>query len=339
MSGFNDLLDRRLLFVGGKGGVGKTTTASALGVLASRRGKRCLVVSTDPAHSLGDAFGREIGDRVTALGPDLWGLEIDPDAEAKRHIDNVTAAMKQYAAPEMHAELDRQMRLARMSPGAVEAALLERVAGLILDAEDEYDLLIFDTAPTGHTLRLLTLPEVMAAWTDGLLAHNRRAEELGKVLRHLTPKGSRAEVATPFDDPQEDPFKEMDRRTRRIAETLLRRRRLFHQARRRIADAAHTGFVFVLIPERLPVLETVRAVAMLREFQIPISGAIVNRVLPEDVDGEFLRRRRQQEARYLELIDQELASLSRLRLPLLADDIQGLDALGKVADALEAAGV
>lgn len=333
------LFDRRLLFVGGKGGVGKTTVASALGVLAAQRGRRCLVVSTDPAHSLGDAFDRRIGDQVTALTSGLWGLEIDPEAEAKRHIDNVTAVMKQYAAPQLHAELDRQMRLARLSPGAVEAALLERVATLILAADADYDLVIFDTAPTGHTLRLLTLPEVMAAWTDGLLAHNRRAEELGKVLRHLTPQGARADLSTPFDEPDQDPFKDMDRRTRRIAETLLRRRRLFHQARRRLADAAHTGFVFVLIPERLPVLETARAVAALREFDIPILGAVINRVLPQEADGEFLSRRRQQQARYLEKIEQKLQGLETIRLPLLPNDVQGLAILGEVAEALAAAGI
>ena len=334
-----NLTDRRLLFVGGKGGVGKTTVASALGVLAAQRGRRCLIVSTDPAHSLGDAFAREIGDRVTALSANLWGLEIDPEAEAKRHIDAVTAVMKQYAAPTLHAELDRQMRLARLSPGTMEAALLERVATLILETGEDYDLLIFDTAPTGHTLRLLTLPEAMAAWTEGLLAHNRRAEQLGKVMRHRTPHGSRADLPTPFDEPHEDPFKDMDRRTRMIAETLLRRRRLFHQTRRRLTDAEGTGFVFVLIPERLPLLETVRAVEALQQFKVPVSGAIVNRVLPAEADGEFLRQRRQQEARYLRQIEASLSGLPTLQLPLLPDDVQGLDALGKVADALAAAGV
>jgi arsenite-transporting ATPase len=333
------LIDRRLLFVGGKGGVGKTTVSSALGVLAASRGRRCLLVSTDPAHSLGDAFGRDIGDGVTALSDNLWGLEIDPEVAAKRHIDAVANTMKQYAAPALHAELDRQMQLARLSPGTVEAALLERISSLILETGDDYDLLVFDTAPTGHTIRLLTLPETMAAWTDGLLGRNRRTEELGKVLRHLTPQGSRAELPTPFDDPQEDPFDGMDRRTRQIAETLSRRRRLFHQARQRLTDKLNTGFVFVLTPERLPILETARAVATLQRFDIPISGAIVNRVLPESAGGEFLRQRRQQEAHYLQQIDQQLSGLPSLRLPLLAEDVQGLKALGKIAAALAAAGV
>ena len=338
-AGLQGLTDLRILFVGGKGGVGKTTVASALGLLGARRGRRCLLVSTDPAHSLGDAFDRRIGDRITALAENLWGLEIDPDAEAKQHIDAVTAQMKQFAAPEMHKEIERQMRLARLSPGAVEAALLERVSQLVIKGQADYDLIIFDTAPTGHTLRLLTLPEAMAAWSEGLLAHSRRAEQLGEVLRHLTPKGGKADLPTPFDDPEHDPFEGMDRRTRQIAETLLGRRRLFHRARRQLTDAATTGFVFVLTPERLPILETARAVEALGQFDIPIRGAIVNRVLPDSADGEFLRRRREQEHVYLDRIRQELSGLDLGQLPLQPGDVQGLDALAQIADGLADAGL
>src|SRR5690554_5857157 len=327
-----ELLNKRLLWVGGKGGVGKTTVAAALAVLAARRGRKVLVVSTDPAHSLGDVFDRELGDIPRRLLPNLDAMEIDPDAEVEAHLARVTEQMRRYAAPEMMAELERQMRLTRQSPGTQEAALLERLSRLITDDEADWDLILFDTAPTGHTLRLLTLPEAMAAWTEGLLAHNRRAEQLGKVMRHLTPHGSRADLPTPFDEPHEDPFKDMDRRTRMIAETLLRRRRLFHQTRRRLTDAEGIGFVFVLIPERLPLLETVRAVEALQQFKVPVSGAIVNRVLPAEADGEFLRQRRQQEARYLRQIEASLSGLPTLQLPLLPDDVQGLDALGKVAD-------
>ncbi len=180
-----DLFDRRILFVGGKGGVGKTTVAAALALMAARGGKRCLVVSTDPAHSLGDIFDRDIGGRETALAPGLHGLEIDPDGEADRYLETVKQNMRSLVRPQLYGEIDRQMDLARHAPGAAEAAMLDRVADLMIDAERRHDLVVFDTAPTGHTIRLLSLPEVMAAWTDGLLRHQERSNNLGRVLRNL----------------------------------------------------------------------------------------------------------------------------------------------------------
>jgi arsenite/tail-anchored protein-transporting ATPase len=332
-----DLLERRLVWVGGKGGVGKTTVSAALGVLAARRGKRCLIVSTDPAHSLGDVFARELEDRPRTLLPNLDALEIDPDVEVEAHLTRVTEQMRGFAAPQMMAELERQMQLTRQSPGTQEAALLERIARLVTDAESPYDLIIFDTAPTGHTLRLLTLPEAMAAWTEGLLSHNRKSEQLGKVLQHLTPRSGR-ELATPFDDPAEDGLSNLDRRTRDVARTLLDRKRLFHQARRQLEDPAVSGFLFVLTPERLPILETARAVATLAEVKIPVTAALVNRVIPEEADGEFLQRRRVQEATYLQRIDEELGQLPRPRLPWLDTDVQGIEVLEQLAERLEVAG-
>ncbi|WP_444677850.1 ArsA family ATPase [Halomonas sp. E19] len=333
----NELLNKRLLWVGGKGGVGKTTVSAALAVLAARRGRRVLVVSTDPAHSLGDVFDRELGDAPRRLLPSLDAMEIDPDAEVEAHLARVTEQMRRFAAPEMMKELERQMRLTRQSPGTQEAALLERLARLVTADDLGYDLIIFDTAPTGHTLRLLTLPEAMAAWTDGLLAHNRRSESLGKVLGHLTPKRGR-DVATPFDDPEEDPLSDLDDRTREVARTLLQRRRLFHRARRQIENAETTGFLFVLTPERLPILETVRAVEALEAVKVPVAGTLINRVLPEEADGEFLRARREQEATYLARIDAELARWPRPRLPWLPTDVQGIEVLEELATRLEALG-
>ena len=327
MTGLRGLTDQRVVFVGGKGGVGKTTIAGGLGVHAANRGKRVLVVSTDPAHSLGDLFERSIGDTATGIMAGLWCLEIDPDAQAQRHVDRVTEQMKGLAAPAMHQELVRQMDTARHSPGAMEAALLERIAALIADQGDDYDLIIFDTAPTGHTLRLLSLPEAMAAWTDGLLAHNKRSQQLGQVLKHLTPGKGGEGMPTPFDNPQEDAFAGMDRRTRSVAETLLERRRLFHRARRVMTDDQRTGFVFTVIPERLPILETARAVSTLSDYEIPVRGAIVNQLIPDDADGDFLARRRQREARYLEEIRHELVGLETLHVPLQSDDLRGVEAL------------
>jgi arsenite/tail-anchored protein-transporting ATPase len=332
-----DLLSRRLVWVGGKGGVGKTTVSAALGVLAASRGKRCLIVSTDPAHSLGDVFAKTLDDKPRRLLPNLDALEIDPDVEVEAHLARVTEQMRGFAAPQMMAELERQMQLTRQSPGTQEAALLERIARLITDTQSDYELIIFDTAPTGHTLRLLTLPEAMAAWTEGLLAHNRKSEQLGKVLKHLAPRSGR-DLATPFDDPTEDGLSGLDKRTRDVAQTLLERKRLFHQARRRLQDPGYSGFLFVLTPERLPILETARAVATLADVRIPVTAALVNRVIPPEADGDFLQQRRVQEAAYLKRIDEELGHLPRPRLPWLPTDVQGLEVLEQIATLLEAEG-
>ena len=123
-----------------------------------------------------------------------------------------------------------------------------------------------------------------------------------------------------------------------MAKTLIDRRRLFHQARRRIENAEETGFLFVLTPERLPILETARAVATLEEAHVPVAGVLVNRVIPEDAGGDFLRARREQEATYLTRIDRELGHLPRPRLPWLPTDVQGIENLEDLAGRLEGQG-
>lgn len=319
---------RKLVMVGGKGGVGKTTTASAIAVAAANLGRRVLLISTDPAHSLADAFGRAIGSRITCMAPNLDALELDPDTEAAAYMDRVMQQMRRFAGPDQINELQRQLKLGAQSPGAQEAAILERMATLIEDSEDNYDLLIFDTAPTGHTLRLLTLPEIMAAWTDGLLKHNKRSEKLGKALAHLTPGRS---VDNPLKSPEENPLEGMDSRSQELTETLLRRQRLFQRTRRRLNDAAHTAFVFVMTPEKLPILETGRAIDALAGANIPVAGVIVNRIMPDTANSPFWQARIERQKRHLQEIDSMLKDLPQKRLPLMEDDVSGLEALSRFA--------
>lgn len=327
------LLDRRVLFVGGKGGVGKTTCASALALAAADSGKRCLLVSTDPAHSLGDIFGRAIGEKETQLVPGLTAIEIDPDAEADRHIETVKATMRGLVRPELYAEVGRQMDLARFAPGAIEAALLERVADLIADGLERFDLVVFDTAPTGHTVRLLSLPEVMAAWTDGMLRHRERAGRLGQVLERLG--GKRSEGGSdelPYLG-QGDGRRDDDPRSR-IETILLDRRRKFHRARRVLLDPSLTAFIMVLIPERLPILETRKALSLLGKLRVPVAAIIVNRVIPATADGHFLEIRRQQEMAHLREIEAAFPDLPKHLLPLLERDVEGMESLRRIAAAL-----
>ncbi|WP_375056009.1 ArsA family ATPase [Zobellella sp. DQSA1] len=332
------LTDKRVLLVGGKGGVGKTTVSSALALLAANRGKRCLLVSTDPAHSLADAFGREIGDSITRLAPNLDGLELDPDREVELHLQKVLTQLKRFTRPEMYGEVERQIRLTRQSPGAQEAALLERIARVIEEGMESHELIIFDTAPTGHTLRLLSLPEAMAAWTQGLLRSNKRSEKLGEVLGHLTPRSGR-DIDTPFDDPGEHETAGLDDRSKDITETLLARQRLFQRTRRVLTDGGQTALLFVLTPEKLPILETGRAVAALRAEKLPLAGLVVNRILPDDADGDFLARRRQLEKGHLAEIERLFTTLPRYPLHLQPTDIQGLEGLKEMAKRLQQVGL
>ncbi len=286
-----------------------------------------MLVSTDPAHSLGDIFGREIGGRERSLGENLWGLEIDPDAEADRHIRSVKDRMKTMVHPGLYGEIDRQLDLARYAPGASEAALLERVSELMGDDGARFDVVIFDTAPSGHTVRLLSLPEVMGAWTDGLLRHRDRSGRLASTLKHLGGGRVRGDDLSLIDSPQDHPSGSMHAR---LDEVLQSRRRKFLVARERLVDTSTTAFLLVVNPDKLSILESRKVAELLERFHIEVSAVIVNRVLPDEADGEFLEARREQERIYRGEIDRVFASIPRVVVPLLEHDVYGLDSLRDV---------
>lgn len=301
-----NLLQHQVIFCGGKGGVGKTTVSGALALLAARQGKRVLLVSTDPAHSLGDLLETRLDDRPKAVEAGLWAVELDPERAADEYIAGVTQRLRDYVKPALYGEIERQMKLAREAPGAIEAALLERVAALIAEPPQGHDLIIFDTAPTGHTLRLLSLPESMAAWVEGLAGARRRGRSLADAFHGFA--AGRRETAD-------------EERQARLASALEKRRRLFVNARERLRDPAVTAFVLVMTPERLPIEESRRAYSSLCEAGINVAGLLVNRVIPDDIDGDFLRQRREVERGYLEEIAEHFPDLPSILIPLMPRDV------------------
>lgn len=308
-----------ITFFGGKGGVGKTTLAAATARNLAQAGRSVLLVSTDPAHNLGHIWGTTLSDAPTILQPGLTAIELDPARTTEEHLRSVGANLRKFMPEHLHKEITRHLDLARNSPGTHEAALLERIAELIEHAED-YDHLIFDTAPSGHTTRLLELPEVMAAYTDGLLARREKSEKFGSLVSGMA--GSDNATSTRADPTA--------RRNQEIRSTLLKRRRRFEKLRAALSDTQRTGFYIVLTPERLPVLESTELYAELTDNGIRVAGLIVNRCIPEEA-GEFLAARRAAEQDALELLKQRLPDEQPLLLPWLPQEIGDADALDELA--------
>jgi arsenite-transporting ATPase len=295
-------LDRTLLFFGGKGGVGKTTCAAATALEGARRGRRVLLVSVDPAHSVADVFGTPVGATPTPIVDGLTALEIDPDQEASRYLDEVRAQVARLFSPTVVRQAFRQFELAAQAPGLDDVAVFDRVMRLVLEPPDTCDLLIVDTAPTGHALRLLAMPEALGDWLHALAARRREIVEEQDRTRERT-------------DP--DPvLATLEARAARV--------RAFHQ---RLIDPSTAGFVMVLTPERLPIEETKRAVDTLEQMRVAIPAVIVNRVLPSEIEGEYHASRVRQQSMYLDEIEARFAAYPRVVLTQLDSDVHGLGAL------------
>jgi arsenite/tail-anchored protein-transporting ATPase len=306
----HELIARPVLFFGGKGGVGKTTLAAAAALHSARLGHRTLLVSTDPAHSAGDVLDTELGPEPRPIAPHLVALEIDPHAEAERHIDEVKQRIGEVASPRVLAEVEREIDVARVSPGATEAALFDRLAQLALLAGTEFDRVVFDTAPTGHTIRLLSLPEVMGVWIDGLVRRRRKTNALARMWRNVA--GAAASAQAPLPDP--------------VLQALESRRDRFRAARERLTDPDWTAFHFILTADRLPILETRRAVEALGGYGIPVGTLVVNRI-PQRSRSGLPEARRDRIAGSLDTIRDTFRHLPVRYLPESDEEVHGAEAL------------
>lgn len=314
---------KRVLFVGGKGGVGKTSVSSALAYAHATANKRVLLVSTDPAHNLGHLWGMQLSDaptRLVTIGEGFVdGVEIDPDATLERHLDRVRDLMRWLLPERMQPHAARHLELAREAPGSHEAAVLERVADLVNLGLESYDLVLFDTAPTGHTLRLLSLPGQLGGWTESLLANRDRSDRFASALRGLA-----------TGDDEGDAQQQAEARLRR---TIIKRRERFALLQETLHDPERTGFIIVLTPERIPVAETIELTDALQNIGVKVTAHVANRCSPVDA-GEFLAQRARTEEEHLGTLTEQTRGIPLTRLPLLIEEPLGVDGLARIASHL-----
>lgn len=306
---------KKIVFFGGKGGVGKTTCSSAFAISCAKAGDKTLLVSTDPAHSLADVFGVSIGAKIVPLAENLYALEIDAELESRLYTDRIKSQLPHGISPVIVDEIHRQIDAAVLSPGSEEAAIFDKFIEIVEERAEEYDRIVFDTAPTGHTLRLLSLPELLGGWMDSMIKKRKQALNLMKMIS--------AENKARQKEIEED---------KTLA--LLNARKLkMEKARDILIDSGSMEFVFVLNPEKLPIVETKRAMDILNKNHVPVAGVVVNRTIPEEFcrGNEFWSKRKALELQYMDMIHAEFKDKILTVLPLLEGDVRG-DTLDSVAE-------
>ncbi len=283
----------KYLFFSGKGGVGKTTMACATALHYARGGKKTLIVTTDPASNLADVFETAIGHRITPIAENLWAMEIDPDKSTEEYRERILAPMRVVMPDSVMAVLEEQFN----SPCTTEIASFDRFVDFMTLGKEgetsEYDVIIFDTAPTGHTIRLLELP---VDWS-------KHIEE--------SAKGSGNTCIGPVASIQENKAK-------------------YDEATRLLADPDRTTFVFVLQPEETSIYETLRSFHEVREIGVKKIELVINGILPEVVcDHPFFKSRFDMQQKYIGRIEEKFPVKIR-KMYQRDGEIRGVERLSNI---------
>ena len=291
---------KKFLFYGGKGGVGKTTMAATTATWLADHGYKTLIVATDPTISLSAIYGQHIGEtEITKIGTERnrCGLNINPK-KAMGVFQTRWEGMMQGFSTMFGSEL-------LSTPCTEEIAAFDQFVSFFEDTE--HDKVVFDTAPTGHTLRELSMP---FDWSGYISKQIKNRRELSEALGFV------------YDEQM-------------VADLELEKAR-YDRSIKGLSDTSISAFNLVLLPEKLPIEETARAIEDLSGFGINVRSLIINEVIPKEVlqGNWFLERRRATQDKYLKEIEERFSSITRKEVPLLDTDVYGMDILRRVGRGL-----
>ncbi|HDD72707.1 MAG TPA: arsenic-transporting ATPase [Candidatus Aenigmarchaeota archaeon] len=305
--------ETRYYFFSGKGGVGKTSIAAATALWFSRNGKKTLIISTDPAHSLSDSFKRRIGGEIKKLDRNLYAIEIDPRKAVKEYKEKLLPEIERMDFLK-GLGLDETFDIAGMTPGIDEVASFDKFLQYM--SSTEYDVIVFDTAPTGHTLRFLSLPDVLDSWIGKIIKIRLGFSGMINMMKKILPFGNPGECS------------DID------IEHLETMKKRIKQAKEILSDEKKTQYSIVMIPEAMSIYESERCVKTLREYGIPVKNVIINQIIPDNSRCDFCRAKRNQQVKRIRVIERIFKGYRILKLELFREEIRGMKMLEKVGKKL-----
>ncbi len=300
---------------GGKGGLGKTTFSAATAYWLAKQGHKVLVFSVDPQASLSDIFQRDIfGKGAVEIVPNLYAQEIDADQRIREYQEEIRAKiLDMYGMDEVPEEIENYIQAAAAEPAMEESAIFDAVVDIVVSAE--YDYYIYDLVPLGHALYYLSMASVYDEWIDKITALRAEMEEYSQV----------ASVLRREKESEEDAIL---RELQYIKDRINRSSGI-------LTDRVKTAFFFVVIPEEMAILDTKKAAGLFAKYNVPLSGYIVNRVIPEELRQQeipaYLRNRLEMQKRHLGTIATELGDEVLAYIPEMERDITGLGMIEKMA--------
>lgn len=308
-----------ILFIG-KGGVGKTTCSVTTALHLADMGSKVLLVSLDPAHNAGDALDIPLSASKKAITPTLDALEIDVEHLIKRYLEQTAATMRHTYRHLTVFNLEKMFDVIRYSPGIEEHATLEAVKEILFQDAARYDAIIFDTAPTGLTLRVLALPSVSLAWVEKLSGIRKQILGLRSSIAHI--HGEQFLRMNGQDEPLASAEND---------DATMRELRQYHQDMQRVrsllTNPNFTSVAAVLNPEDMPLFETIRAADTLNKFQIPLKIVLMNKCLQFDHAPQEFEQKLRKQQEILAKIRQAFPQQQHLELPMQAENPRGLELL------------
>jgi arsenite/tail-anchored protein-transporting ATPase len=313
---------RRYVMFGGKGGLGKTTLSATAAFWLASQGKRVLLFSVDPQASLSDIFQRDIfGKGPVPIMRNLWAQEVDADRRIKDYQEEIRKKiLDMYGFDRVPEEIDNYIAAASAEPAMEESAIFDAVVDIIV--QGDYDYYIYDLVPLGHALYYLSMAKVYDEWINKITRLREDMKQYDQVAATM-----RRETVTEEDQ---------------ILKELQYIKTRINASSQILTDRARTAFFFVVVPEEMIILDTQKAAALFAKFDVPISGYIVNRVLPPELGRgplpAFLRNRIAMQDKYLAEIKGAFGGEIRAYVPEMERDVTGLPMIERLAERLFAAG-